>query len=771
MDTIQATVLHTVYKNEDTGFAVLELSAEETGDTFTAVGPLALALDGERLELSGEWTEHKEYGKQFKTEFYNTMLPTTRDGIIRYLSSSAVYGIGKSMAKRIVDHFGDDTMNIINYDTDRLLEIDGIGKKKLAGIVESLQQNQGMREVMLFLQTYGITALFASKIYNKFGRSAINLVKENPYMLAEEIDGIGFLTADKVARAMGVELNSPLRINASVQYILKQSASEGHTYLPKDVLVQQVKKMTGVQDDAADNAITELALKGKAAVVEYDGKKCVYYEAFYYAEKYIANKLISMMSQTIYTKKLDSKLVESCCAAYEIENNIKLHVEQFNAVKMAVEMPASIITGGPGTGKTTIIKCLLDIFDKMDLRTELAAPTGRAAKRMAQTTGRTAQTLHRLLEYDYNGDDNYSFSRNDSNPLDCDVLIIDEMSMVDTMLMFYALKASSVTMKIILVGDEDQLPSVGPGNVLHDLLASKAVPLTKLVEIYRQDNQSTIVTNAHKINHGEMPTISSKQGDFFLMKRQTPQSIVDTLVDTVVRRLNDYYGYEPIKDIQVLSPTRKGIAGVNNLNKVLQAALNPPEYNKNEYEYRDNIFREGDRIMQIKNDYTIEWESESSHGTGIFNGDMGVIRTIDADNDSMLVEMDDGKVIDYRFSWLDEIELAYAATVHKSQGNQFPVVVMPLAGGSNMLFSRSLLYTGITRAEKLVILVGREDVLRFMVENNYKSVRYTGLKNMFADVQNETLASKGIVYDEENTANDIETDEFAVIDWNDVLDF
>lgn len=771
MDTIQATVLHTVYKNEDTGFAVLELSAEENGDTFTAVGPMALALDGERLELSGEWTEHKEYGKQFKTEFYNTMLPTTRDGVIRYLSSSAVYGIGKSMAKRIVDHFGDDTMNIINYDTDRLLEIDGIGKKKLAGIVESLQQNQGMREVMLFLQTYGITALFASKIYNKFGRSAINLVKENPYMLAEEIDGIGFLTADKVARAMGVELNSPLRINASVQYILKQSASEGHTYLPKDVLVQQVKKMTGVQDDVADNAITELALKDKAAVVEYDGKKCVYYEAFYYAEKYIANKLISMMSQTIYTKKHDPKLVEACCEAYERENKIKLHVEQFNAVKMAVEMPASIITGGPGTGKTTIIKCLLDIFDKMDLRTELAAPTGRAAKRMAQTTGRTAQTLHRLLEYDYNGDDSYSFSRNDSNPLDCDVLIIDEMSMVDTMLMFYALKASSVTMKIIFVGDEDQLPSVGPGNVLHDLLASNAVPYTKLVEIYRQDNQSTIVTNAHKINHGEMPTISSKQGDFFLMKRQTPQSIVDTLVDTVVRRLNDYYGYEPIKDIQVLSPTRKGIAGVNNLNKVLQAALNPPEYNKNEYEYRDNIFREGDRIMQIKNDYTIEWESESSHGTGIFNGDMGVIRTIDADNDSMLVEMDDGKVIDYRFSWLDEIELAYAATVHKSQGNQFPVVVMPLAGGSNMLFSRSLLYTGITRAEKLVILVGREDVLRFMVENNYKSVRYTGLKNMFAEVQNETLASKGIVYDEENTANDIETDEFAVIDWNDVLDF
>ena len=771
MDTIQATVLHTVYKNEDTGFAVLELSTED-GVDFTAVGPLALAMDGERLELSGEWTEHKEYGKQFKAEFYTTMLPTTRDGIIRYLSSSAVYGIGKSMAKRIVDHFGDDTMDIINYNTDRLLEIEGIGKKKLAGIIESLQQNQGMREVMLFMQTYGITALFASKIYNKFGKASISIVKENPYVLAEEIEGIGFLTADKVARAMGVELNSPLRVNASVQYILKQSASEGHTYLPKEVLIQQVKRMTGVQEDAAENAVTELALKGKAAIVEYDGKKCVYHEAFYYAEKYIANKLISMINQTIYTKKCDFKLVESCCSAYERENGIKLHTEQFNAVKMAVEAPVSIITGGPGTGKTTIIKCLLDIFDRMDQRTELAAPTGRAAKRMAETTGRTAQTLHRLLEYDYNGDNNYSFSRDDSNPLDCDVLIIDEMSMVDTMLMFYTLKASSVTMKIIFVGDEDQLPSVGPGNVLHDLIASKALPCTKLIEIYRQDNQSTIVTNAHKINHGEMPVISSKQGDFFLMKRQNPQQIVDTLVDTVVRRLNDYYGYEPLKDIQVLSPTRKGTAGVNNLNKVLQAALNPPEYNKNEYEFRDNVFREGDRIMQIKNNYTIEWETDETHGTGIFNGDMGVIRTINNADDCMIVEMDDGKMIEYRFSWLDEIELAYAATVHKSQGNQFPVVVMPLAGGSNMLFSRSLLYTGITRAEKLVILVGREDVLRFMVDNDYRSVRYTGLKNMFEKTENEIAQNSGIEYDgTDNTANDIETDEFAAIDWNDILDF
>ncbi len=771
MDTIQATVVHTVYKNEDTGFAVLELSAED-GTEFTAVGPLALAMDGERLELSGQWTVHHEYGRQFKADFYTTMLPTTREGIIRYLSSSAVYGIGKAMAQRIVDHFGDDTMDIINYDTDRLLEIEGIGRKKLAKIVESLQQNQGMREVMLFMQTYGITALFASRIYNKFGKSAIKIVKENPYVLAEEIDGIGFLTADKVARAMGVEMTSPLRVNASVQYVLKQSAAEGHTYLPKDLLIQQVKRITGVQDSIAENAITELALKGKIAIVENDGRKCIYYEAFYYAEKFIADRLLSMLHGTLSAKSCDDKLIDACCGAYERDNNIKLHPEQYNAVKMAAKTPVSIITGGPGTGKTTIIKCLLDIFERENSSVELAAPTGRAAKRMAQTTGRTAQTLHRLLEYDYNAENNYSFSRNSSNPLDCDVLIIDEMSMVDTMLLFYTLKASAPGMRIIFVGDADQLPSVGPGNVLGDMLQSEAIPSTKLVEIYRQDNDSTIVTNAHKINRGEMPTISSRQGDFFLMKRNTPQQIVDTLVDTVVRRLNDYYGYEPIKDIQVLSPTRKGVAGVNNLNKVLQAALNPPDYNKNEYEFRDNVFREGDRVMQIKNNYTIEWETDDSNGTGIFNGDMGVIRTIDNDDDSMTVEMDDGKVIEYRFAWLDELELAYAATVHKSQGNQFPVVVMPLAGGSNMLFSRSLLYTGITRAEKLVILVGREDVLKFMVDNDYRSVRYTGLADMFKEVQNEIGAGTGDYFaDTDDGRNDIETDEFEAIDWNDIIDF
>lgn len=768
MDTIQATVLHTVFKNEETGFAVIEAENDE-GDDITAVGNLALVMEGERVELSGEWTVHPGYGKQFKVEAFKTMQPTTRDGVIRYLSSSAVYGIGKAMAKKIVDHFGDQTMDIINYRTDRLMEIDGIGQKKLLKIVQSLQKNQGMREVMLFMQTYGISNLFATKIYNKYGRSAISVVKENPYILAEEIDGIGFLTADKVARAMGIEAGSPQRVNACIQYALKQASGEGHTYLPKEVLISNVKKITGVADETIENAIVSLALKDKIVMLDDGDTKRIYYDAFYYAEKYIAGKLSLMMTGSITSKPCDPKLVERSIKAYEKTQGIKLHPEQKNAVVMAAKQPVSIITGGPGTGKTTIIKCLIDIFESRGDKVFLAAPTGRAAKRMAETTDRSAQTIHRMLEYDFTGEDvSYSFARNDANPLECDVLIIDEMSMVDTMLMFYVSKAISTLTRIILVGDEDQLPSVGPGNVLHDLLECGAIPSTRLVEIYRQNTNSTIVSNAHKINNGLMPVISAGDGDFFLMKRNSPQQIVDTLVDTVVRRLNDYYGYEPLRDIQVLSPSRKGIAGVNNLNTVLQASLNPPSVDKNEYGFHEITFREGDRVMQIKNNYTIEWNQGDLHGTGIFNGDIGTIRSIDAEDECMMIELDDGKTIEYKFAWLDDIELAYAATVHKSQGNQFPVVVMPLAGGSNMLFSRSLLYTGITRAEKLVILIGREDVLSFMIDNNYRSVRYTGLARMFENTDRDTDASDDSYKD--NDRNDIDTDDVNMIDWNDVFD-
>ncbi len=774
METVRATVEHVIYKKEETGYAVLELVGED-GTEFVAVGnTLSLAMEGERLELTGQWTEHREYGKQFKAETCTTMLPTTEDGVIKYLSSSAVYGIGKSTAKKIVAYFGSDTMDVINYHTERLLEIEGIGKKKLEGIIESLQKNQGMREVMLFLQTYGVTPVIATKVYNKFGKAAIKIVKDNPYVLADEIEGVGFQTADKIARTMGVDPTSPLRVNASVQYLLRSAGGEGHTYLPEEELVAQIRKTTSVSAEIAHNAIVELALKNKVALVEYNGKKAVYYEAFYYAERYTANKLLSMMSGFLSSKPTDEKIVDRSIKSYEKSYGIVLHPEQEKAIRMAAREPVSIITGGPGTGKTTIIKCLLDIFERNGETVELAAPTGRAAKRMSETTDHSAQTIHRLLEYDFNGEDMFSFSRNDSNPLDCDVVIIDEMSMVDTMLIFNLLKATAQTMRLILVGDADQLPSVGPGNVLSDLLASGKIPFTKLEEIYRQDNLSTIVSNAHLINNGKMPVISSKQGDFFLMRRNDAQKIVETLSDTVIRRLNDYYGYEPVKDIQVLSPTRKGPAGVINLNTVLQAALNPPDAFKNEYQFKDMVFREGDRVMQIKNNYTIEWETDDSDGTGIFNGDMGMITSIDNDDESMQVEMDDGKRICYRFAWLDELELAYAMTVHKSQGNQFPVVVMPLAGGSNMLFSRSLLYTGITRAEKLVILIGREEVLSYMVENDYRGVRYTGLGNMFDLIEKDIARSAGNdsdKNDDDETRNDVDVDEYNIIDWNDVIDF
>lgn len=769
MEIVQGTVTNSIYKNEETGFAVLELK-DADGEEFTAVGTLAFVLDGERVELCGQWVTHPEYGHQFRAESYTTLAPTTEEGMVRYLSSGAVKGIGIQLAERIVKKFGAETLNILNFEPERLMEVEGIGEKKLERMIRSLQEHQGMREVMLFLQTYGITALFANKIYNKFGKASIQLVQQDPYVLADEIDGIGFAKADKIARAMGVALDAPMRINAGIQYLLKKSAGEGHTFLPQEVLQERVNLLTGASEEVLQNAITSLALQKKIAVVEHEGQKRIYHYLFYYAERYVAQKIMEIQRSRFAAKPCSADVIANCCQAYEQDNGIQLCEGQRKAIQMAAEQPISIITGGPGTGKTTIIKCLLDIFEMQRMKVSLAAPTGRAAKRMGDMTGRGGQTLHRLLEYGFEGEGKYSFGRGEANPLECDVLIIDELSMVDIMLLFYTLRACDDTMRIVLVGDADQLPSVGPGNVLRDLIGSGAVPVTQLVEVYRQDAQSMIVLNAHRINQGEMPEFSGKYGDFFMLRRNSPQQILETLVDVVTRRLNDYYGFEPIRDIQVLAPARKGIAGIVNINKVLQASLNPPSEYKNEYLFGDCLYREGDRVMQVKNNYTIEWTCGEERGKGIFNGDIGIITEIDENEECLTVEMDDGKQVVYPFAGLDEVDLAYALTVHKSQGNQFPVVVLPLAGGNNMLFNRSLLYTAITRAEKLVVLVGREDVLRYMVQNDFRRERYTGLGEMFASVDEEQPQIE-YEYDGEDDRNDMDAEQFGVIDWDEMLDF
>ena len=718
-----------IFRNEENGFSVIDVQEEGTNHLVTVVGNFPCISQGERVRLEGDWTTHPDYGRQLKMLNYSSAAPSTMVGLTNYLASGLIKGVGEATAKKLVQHFGMEVLDIIQFNPQRLTEVDGIGSSRAEMIASSFSEQKDIREIMVFLQSYGITTTYALKIYKMYGGNTINLVRENPYRLAEDITGIGFKTADQIARKLGVDLNSPYRAAAGIKYILSDAALDGHTFLPKEVLLEKAKKILGIDNSLIENALTNLVLSHSIVMEQTEEYIAVYRAGIYQAEASAARMLRDLAADNTIKR---FKNIENNIKIFEEKNHISLADQQREAVCKAMEHGVLVITGGPGTGKTTTINCIIDLFEQEGLEVELAAPTGRAAKRMTETTGCEARTIHRLLEYGYGEEQEYAFQLDEDNPIKADAVIIDEMSMVDILLLYHLLKAIVHGTRLILVGDVDQLPSVGPGNVLRDIIQSDVIPVIKLTEIFRQAQESMIIVNAHRINRGENPLLNIKDKDFFYDKREKADDILRTLIDLVVRRLPGFGNYDILKDIQVLAPMRKGIIGVNNLNSELQQVLNPPSHDKNEKAYGQIVFRQGDKVMQIKNNYKLQWtrcgiNGETIEGEGVFNGDLGLIQDIDREEQTLTVKFDDDKTVVYEFSQLDDLELSYAISIHKSQGCEFPVVVIPLAAGPPMLMTRNLLYTGVTRAKEMVVLVGREQAIYRMVGNNHIAKRYSSL--------------------------------------------
>ena len=727
---IQGVVDQIVYKNDDNGYVVLKLKTKD--DLIAAVGYVPFITEGQRVKIEGEWVIHPTFGQQVKIKSCEEILPSNIEGIERYLSSGLIPGIGPVTAKNIVKKFGEDSLDIIEMNPGKLKEVDGIGEKKAFAISEAFKEQRELKNVMVFLQTYGVSTAYGIKIFKKYGQNTINTVRENPYKLCEDISGIGFKTADRIARNLGMPLNSIERAKAGIKYILYSFTANGHTYLPMKNLLFESKRLLNIPEEIIKEAVS-ISAASKDIVIEGEeySSTNVYLSSFYYAELGVARRLIEI-SLSGTEKNLYG--IDEEINSYEKENNIEFADEQRQAITAGVKEGLCIITGGPGTGKTTIIKCMIRIFEKMGLTVVLGAPTGRAAKRITETTGREAKTIHRLLEMEFiSSDDSPSFVRDEGNPIEADVIIIDEASMIDILLMNSLLKALAPGAKLILVGDVDQLPSVGPGNVLRDMIESKVITTVRLRHIYRQADESLITVNAHRINDGEMPFLNDRDKDFFFIQKNANHEIVDEILDLIKNRLPFFKdGFDPIKDMQILSPTRKGEIGIYNLNKRIQEILNPPSKDKAERDLKDFIFREGDKVMQIKNNYNLEWTkingSGEASGTGVFNGDIGYIKEIDNENKRLLVVFDDDRQVYYDFINLDELELAYAITIHKSQGSEFKVVLIPISYGPPMLMTRNLIYTAVTRAKDLVVLVGLKQALYVMINNNTITERFSNLK-------------------------------------------
>ena len=720
-----------VYRNEENGYTVCDVGVDASGDqaedVITAVGILPYVGEGDTLTLWGNWVHTPKYGRQFKVVQYEKKLPTDATSILRYLSSRTIKGIGPKLAQRIVDEFGEDTLDVLEHHPDWLAQIPGISMKKAKEMSEDFKAKEGIRSAMMFFRDFFGAALTV-RIYKKWGGSAVDIAKQNPYRLCEEIDGVGFERADRMAMKLGLEQDDMERLKAGVVYFLTYHAAQnGHVCLPLSKLVAGASALLQVQESAIEETVDALLCEKRLCIRSFEDldEPLIYCHREDECEQYIADKLTILDKLCPRVEAMD---VEAFIQKEERLTGIAYASQQKKAIYGALESGVLLLTGGPGTGKTTVVRALLDIFSNMDMDVALAAPTGRAANRLSESTVREAKTIHRLLEmeFDEGVGGHGRFRRNEKELLDEQVIVVDEVSMVDNGLMCALLKAVKPGARVILIGDADQLPSVGAGRVFNDLLESGQFCTVRLDEVFRQAKESLIVTNAHAVNRGEMPTVTVKDNDFFFLPRQYDREIAQTVVELYQSRLPRAYGEATQNGIQVIAPSRKGEAGTEQLNRLLQAALNPATPSKREYRSHDTVFREGDRVMQIKNNYDLEWESEEEIGSGVFNGDIGVIQRIAVGDNEVEVSFDGRRVV-YDLTMLDELEHAWAVTVHKSQGSEYPFVIIPLYASSPLLLNRNLFYTAITRAKRMVILVGRQDVIRTMVEREYPSMRYTGL--------------------------------------------
>ena len=740
MEKIQGMVSDIVFKNEENGYTIANLANED--DEITIVGCMPTLSMGESIEVEGKWINHKIYGSQFEVQSFMPVTPSSLEGIYVYLSSGMIHGIGEKMAKRIVDKFGVDTLDIIQNTPERLTEVEGIGMKKVKQIQESYEENRELRNIIIKLSPYGITPNYCLRIYKKYKEKSIEIINKNPYRFAEEVRGIGFKIADEIASKIGIDKYSPDRIMQGILFTLNQSLANGHTYLPKRVLIEQSVKILGVESSFVEKGIMDLAYAQKVHLENKNGEILVYLMMYYICENGVCKEIIKLSQHEI--KDLHINIDEEI-KIVEKEDNINLAKNQIEAVKEAINNGVTIITGGPGTGKTTTINTIIKIFENNDQKVVLCAPTGRAAKRMSETSNKEAKTIHRLLEMGFATDsDELIFFKDEEDPIDADVIILDEASMVDIILMYNLLKAVKLGTRLLLVGDSDQLPSVGAGNVLKDIIDSGVIKTVRLNEIFRQARESMIVVNAHKINNGEPLFLNVKNKDFFFLRKNTNEEIINEIIGLVSERLPKFYKFDKLKDIQVLASMRKGDLGVNNLNIELQKYLNPPEKYKQEEQFAKRTFRVGDKVMQIRNNYTKKWETEdkSDSGEGIYNGDIGYIFHIDKDKKTVYVLFDKVKLASYKYDELDELDHSFCTTIHKSQGSEFPVVVIPIVWAPPMLLSRNLLYTAVTRAKKLVVLVGDVRYLEQMIKNNRINDRYSNLSYKLNRFIKEGLLSK-----------------------------
>lgn len=734
METLAGYIDHIIYRNADNGYTVLVLVTQE--EEITCVGTFSEVSEGESIEVVGDYISHPTYGRQLKVERYMEKAPTDELSIERYLGSGAIKGIGAALAARIVRRFKMDTFRIIEEEPERLAEIKGISERGAMEISNQVAEKRDLRQAMIFLQKYGISLNLAVKIYQEYGQEVYDILQENPYRLADDISGVGFRIADEIAKRVGIRTDSDFRIRSGILYTLIQASGEGHTYLPEQQLTVRASELLEVEPEYIEKHYMDLAIERKLILKQQGEETQIYAASVYYTE---ANTAIMLKGLDISYDVTDAEIAQRL-AQIENRTGMQLDEHQQEAVTEAVRNGLLIITGGPGTGKTTTINSIIKYFELEGLDIFLAAPTGRAAKRMSEMTGYEAKTIHRMLELNGGMEGNAGFERNENNPLETDVVIVDEMSMVDIHLMNALLKAMVAGTRLILVGDVNQLPSVGPGSVLKDIIDSGRFHVVQLTKIFRQASQSDIIVNAHKINRGEEVSLDNKSMDFFFLKRYEADVIINVLLQLITQKLPKFVNAAAY-DIQVLTPMRKGNLGVERLNVILQKFLNPPAADKKEKEYGDRVFREGDKVMQIKNNYQLEWEILSKYGfavdrgTGVFNGDTGIIREINEYKETITVVYDEDKVVEYPFKLMEELELAYAITIHKSQGSEYPAVVIPLLSGPRMLMNRNLLYTAVTRARKCVTLVGNEKCFFEMVQNVTEQTRYSGLKARIEEIK------------------------------------